>query len=89
MSKKIKQLEPKQYRVIVLGMIAVLIAVVVASFYLGRYPIPPKELMGILFSKIFPIDAFWTERMETIFFNVRLPRIVLASLVGCVNWYLL
>lgn len=72
-----------KYRMVVVAMFASLIGVVIISFMLGRYPIQPSELLGILFSKIFPIEPFWTERMETILFNVRLPRIVLSCLVGC------
>jgi iron complex transport system permease protein len=71
------------YSVIVLGLGIILILAIVISFFLGRYPINPGELFGILFSKIFPIDQFWTDQMETILFNVRLPRILLACLIGC------
>ncbi|MDD4081575.1 MAG: iron ABC transporter permease, partial [Eubacteriales bacterium] len=56
---------------------------ILLSFALGRYPISPKETVGILFSGVFPIEPFWTERMATVLFNVRLPRILLACLVGC------
>jgi iron complex transport system permease protein len=68
---------------ILLALAAGLITAVLISFLLGRYPISPSELIGILFSKIFPIRPFWTERMETVLFHVRLPRILLACLVGC------
>jgi iron complex transport system permease protein len=71
------------YSLIVLGLGIILILIIVISFFLGRYPINPGELFGILFSKIFPIDQFWTDQMQTILFNVRLPRILLACLIGC------
>lgn len=71
------------YPSIVWGLGAALIAVIILSFFLGRYPIAPSELFGILFSRILPIDQFWLDQMETIVFNVRLPRIMLACLVGC------
>jgi iron complex transport system permease protein len=71
------------YSLIVLGLGIILILIIIISFFLGRYPINPGELFGILFSKIFPIDHFWTDQMETILFNVRLPRILLACLIGC------
>jgi iron complex transport system permease protein len=67
--------------IIMLGV--VLTASIIASFYLGRYPISPDELGGILLSKICPIKQFWTDTMETVLFNVRLPRIVLACMIGC------
>jgi iron complex transport system permease protein len=71
------------YPAIVTGLGVILIAVIVFSFFLGRFPITPAQLFGILLSKIFNIQQFWTDQMETILFNVRLPRVLLACLVGC------
>jgi iron complex transport system permease protein len=71
------------YSIIVGGLGIILILVIIISFFLGRYPISPVELFGIVFSKILPIDQFWTDQMEKILFNVRLPRILLACLIGC------
>ncbi len=68
---------------IVLGLGVLLLAAAIVSFALGRYPISVRELGGILLSKIFPIEPFWTARMETVLFNVRMPRILLACMVGC------
>ena len=52
------------------------------AFLLGRYPVSPMEVMGIAFGRLFAVEPFWTERMEIIFWNVRLPRIALSMLVG-------
>jgi iron complex transport system permease protein len=71
------------YPVIVTGLVVILFLVIVISFFLGRYPISPGELFEIVFSQIFPIDQTWTDQMEKILFNVRLPRILLACLIGC------
>ncbi|MDD5604582.1 MAG: iron chelate uptake ABC transporter family permease subunit [Dehalococcoidales bacterium] len=71
------------YPVIVTGLAVILFLVIVISFFLGRYPISPGELFEIVFSQIFPIDQTWTDQMEKILFNVRLPRILLACLIGC------
>lgn len=71
-------------RVLIVTAFAVaLVLAVLVSFAFGRYPVSVKELLGIVASKIFPIEPFWTSRMETVFFNVRLPRVLLACLVGC------
>ncbi len=67
---------------IILGLMVLLVFTIFLSFRFGRYPIATKELIGILASKIFPIDSFWTVRTETVFFNIRLPRILLSVLVG-------
>lgn len=71
------------YSAIIAGLGIALMAVIIFSFFLGRYPITPAELFGILLSRIIPIQQFWVDQMETILFNVRLPRILLACLVGC------
>ncbi len=70
-------------RLIIILLGSVLTAAIFLSFFLGRYPIKPSELIGILMSKLFPIESFWTDTMETVLFNVRLPRVMLACLVGC------
>ncbi|MGD9559339.1 MAG: FecCD family ABC transporter permease [Oscillospiraceae bacterium] len=72
-----------RYPLVLLGMVAVLLALVLVSITLGRYPIPIKELFGILTQKLTGTEPFWPSQMETILFNVRLPRILLACLVGC------
>lgn len=69
---------------IIVGSLGILlILTIIISFQLGRYPIPTKDLLGVLLSKIYPLEQFWSDRMETVFFNIRLPRIILACLVGC------
>jgi len=69
------------------GVIAILsvalIVVIIGSVALGRYPISIKELAGIIGSKIFDIEPFWTKTQESLLLNHRLPRIILACLVGC------
>ncbi len=71
------------YSVIILSLGILLIAAITFSFFLGRYPINPSQLFGILVSRVIHIRQFWTDQMATILFNVRLPRIILACLVGC------
>jgi iron complex transport system permease protein len=60
---------------LILGLL--LIAAVLVSLSLGRYPIPLKDLLARLFGR-----PFESERMEAVFFNVRAPRIIMACLVG-------
>jgi iron complex transport system permease protein len=69
---------------IIVGSLGILlILTIIISFQLGRYPIPTKDLLGVLLSRIYPLEQFWSDRMGTVFFNIRLPRIILACLVGC------
>ncbi|MDO4540597.1 MAG: iron ABC transporter permease [Syntrophomonadaceae bacterium] len=60
-----------------------LAAVIVGSLALGRYPIGIEELAGIIGSQVFDIEPFWTKTQESLLLNHRLPRIILACLVGC------
>ncbi len=52
------------------------------SFLLGRYPIQPLDLLRILFSQVFPVQHTWEPETETILLQVRMPRIVMACLIG-------
>lgn len=67
---------------VILILSAVLILLILLSLILGRYPIGIKETLGIVGSKIFSIDPFWTATQESLLLNHRLPRILLACLVG-------
>lgn len=53
------------------------------SFLLGRFDVPLREVVRILLSRIIPIRQTWTDRMAVAVINIRLPRILLACLVGC------
>lgn len=64
-------------------LILFLFIVILISFFLGRYSVPPKELFGICLSNFFSIEQFWPDRMVTILVQIRLPRILLACMVGC------
>ena len=68
---------------ILVGLAIILVVLGVLSFLVGRFPISPDKVVGMLAGSIAPIDPFWTDQEMTIFFNVRLPRVVLAMLVGC------
>lgn len=60
-----------------------LIGLGLLSFLVGRFPIGPDKVVGMLAANVVPVEPFWTDQEATIFFNVRLPRVVLAMLVGC------
>ncbi len=55
----------------------------ILSVCLGRYPIGLKELFGILWSKVGRVDVFWSPVQEALLLHHRLPRVLLAVLVGC------
>ena len=70
-------------RTIIAGLALLMIVAVLVSLALGRYPISPGDALSMLVSKVIALPHTWTDRQETLFFIVRLPRIVLALMVGC------
>lgn len=77
------QRKARQSTVILITLGVLLIVSILVSLMLGRYPITPIEACGMLAHLVFPIEPFWTPQQETLFFQVRLPRIMLAIMVGC------
>lgn len=70
------------YNTILLLLAVCLLLAIIGSVTLGRYPIGLKELSGILLSRIRPVEPFWTKTQESLLLQHRLPRILLACLVG-------
>lgn len=64
-------------------LIILLVAIFLASFCLGRFSVPFPELLKILLSRFISFNQTWTTQMEAVVLNIRLPRILLACLVGC------
>ena len=65
------------------GLSAALALAVILSSAVGRYPIGVREIFGIVGSKIFAVTPFWTPTQESLLLVHRIPRILLACLVGC------
>jgi iron complex transport system permease protein len=59
-----------------------LILIFFLSFILGRYPVAPGQLLAVLVARVFPVEPNWSATVETVIFQVRLPRILAAMLVG-------
>ena len=83
---KIPETEKRRFpgRTVIGLLVITLLLSISASFTLGRYPVGLKELCGILISR-FPfvhIEPFWSDVQAIAVWNVRLPRILLAVLVG-------
>ncbi len=71
-----------RFRIIMLILVIVLIVLFLTSFLIGRYDISIKTVTDIFASKIFHVDQYWENTLETVILQVRFPRIVLAILVG-------
>jgi len=64
---------------------AIIIAVVAISFValmVGRYIIMPDEILNMFLTKLLNGPQTWSNDLETVVMNVRLPRIFAALLVG-------
>lgn len=69
----------------ILGLIVLTVVAATVSLFLGRYPIEPANAVLMLVNCLPFVDMepTWTNQEQAIFFNVRLPRILLSMLVGC------
>lgn len=63
------------------GILVALLAIIVASFSVGKYPIPPSELVPAVFNSIFNPEAVDLQT-QTALLNIRLPRILVVVMVG-------
>jgi len=66
--------------------LAIMIMVPVGLFFLslllGRYTIDPLTCIKVLASKFLPIQRDWSSTVESVIFDIRLPRALLAMIVG-------
>jgi iron complex transport system permease protein len=76
-----EQLVIHQISVTVLLLIP-LIILFFLSFLIGRYPIPPLDVLLTLSSKIFATNWTAPPSLDAVIFQIRLPRILAAMLVG-------
>lgn len=71
--------EGRRGRLILCILAAALLSLFLLSFWLGRYDVPPGEVVRILLARLFPLDATWTEQMQVAVVHIRLPRICLPA----------
>lgn len=67
---------------IMLLLVSLLLVTFIASFTFGRYEIPLQLLLKVFFGKILGIEGTWTPTVQTVVFDIRLPRILAALLIG-------
>lgn len=78
-----KSVSSRRANIIIAGLAIFMILAAFASLFFGRYPIAPDDAIKMLINLVIPIEHTYTAQQETLFFNVRLPRIMLALMVGC------
>ncbi len=52
------------------------------SICLGRYLVAPGKVVNILAAQVLPLDVTWSSIEESVVSQIRLPRIIMAMLVG-------
>jgi iron complex transport system permease protein len=82
MTKKEFKIHLKHPKILILIFFLLFIFVFFSSFFIGRYPIKPSQLILVLLSKIFPIEPTWSKTVESVILNVRLPRILSSAIIG-------
>ena len=63
-------------------LVILFIAVFFISFAIGRYPVDPLTLVKVLLSRLFPVEKTWSTQVETVVFNIRLPRVLIGAFIG-------
>ena len=58
------------------------LVVLLGSLCLGRYPIAPQTVLRVLISRFIPIVRTWDPTVDTVIWQVRLPRALAAAVVG-------
>ena len=72
----------RRRRLILAALLGLLLILGLLSVLWGRYAISLPQLFGILVYRVTPTEASWPAMAENIVWYVRLPRILLAILVG-------
>ena len=68
----------------IIGLLILLVVIVILAVTIGSVSIPFPTIIAILLSKLpwMDMSPTWSGTLETIIFDIRLPRVVLAGLVG-------
>lgn len=60
----------------------VVLAILVGALAIGRYIVPPVEVVRMIVGQVLPLERTWYETEATVVFDVRLPRVLLSFAVG-------
>ena len=67
---------------LLLLLVLLLVVIAMISLMLGQLRIPPGQIVRILVSPILPVKHTWNSTLESVLFQVRLPRLLAGVLVG-------
>ena len=71
----------RKYRLVLLGMLSVLVLSALLSFWIGYYPLSPGDVVRAFLAR-FGVESSMDKNAVTIFWNIRLPRILSAVFIG-------
>lgn len=69
-------------KVLLISLFSLFIGVFMVSFSIGRFYVPVGQVIRILLHDMMPLKQTYTEQMWVVVWQVRLPRIIAAALVG-------
>ena len=72
----------KKFKIKFTILVVIFIVVFFGSFMLGRSPVSPPDLMKIILSGIIDIPQSWPDAAENVIFQIRLPRVLAAAIIG-------
>nr|WP_321305767.1 iron ABC transporter permease [uncultured Sphaerochaeta sp.] len=78
-------METRQYNRLIpiyLLLLILVIGLALTSLLVGRYPISIKDIFTVIVAKLLQRDHGLSNSLDTILFNIRIPRILAAILVG-------
>ena len=78
---KNEAVQRRRYRLLLAWMLILLFAVVLLSFYIGYYPLSPSQVIKAFLSR-FGYEGEILPQAVTIFWSIRLPRILSAVFIG-------
>jgi len=74
----------RRFLPVMLIMCTGLLVVLVLSLCVGRYPVAPGTVARVLISRFVPITHTWDPTVDTVIWQVRMPRMLAAALVGAI-----
>ena len=67
-------------KLLILALLPLILLIV--SLCIGRYYVNPQTTFSLLLSNFFPVESIWEPIEELIILKVRLPRVLMALIIG-------
>ncbi len=89
-AEKVVRAGNARMRLVTVLLVVFILVAFICSLMLGRFPIEVDQAFSMManrvtqfFTNANAVEPTWTAQAEALFFNVRMPRIIMALLVGC------